>query len=206
VEDPANPGQYFLYASGGRDANGFVADINFSVISTAANSGQTVGAFGALGASLNPAKADHAIFFVTSGGSNVVTAGDVWMFMGPGAAQMNNAGNDLQVAELGSDGDVMSFGDVSGPNPGREGYASFSANGQLFLLGGANGSPSNGNDNSGEMVAPAPTIDNWDGLGPGSLIVPRIHVGSTQESAFFYLSGGTTNAASASASVELTVQ
>ena len=88
----------------------------------------------------------------------------------------------------------------------RVGATDLQANGWLFILGGANGNPSNGNDTSTEIFNPGDNHGTWDSLGGGAMQEPRIHMGSTKESAFFFIVGGEGETGAALDSIEQTIQ
>ena len=110
-------------------------------------------------------------------------------------------------------GDLGTFTAPAKKAPANAGYGYGDANGFLFLFGGANGGASAGGL-SGEMCTgqglggcnpdQLPEVRNWNALGT-SLGEARVFPGSCQESAFFFVAGGW-NGASATTSVDQTVQ
>ena len=75
----------------------------------------------------------------------------------------------------------------------------------MQTFGGQNGGPSN-SDLSTSLVDATPTLDNWNNLGGGSTLVPRVSLAAAQESAFFFVGGGATSGNIAVASIDQTVQ
>ena len=170
-----------------------------------ATGAQTVAAWGAAAESLGTARAHLGGFLVTGQDSGAVAAGDAYIYFGQGATD-NNTSSDFDAALVGANGDLGALTAVGGPTPVRVGATDLQANGWLFMLGGANGNASNGNDTSNQVIAPAPTLDNWgDALGGGSMLVPRIYTGSSAESAFFFILGGS-DGTNPLASIEQTIQ
>jgi hypothetical protein len=206
VQDPADPLRYFLYAAGGWDGAGAASDtIEFATVTLdPATGGQTVGAWQMATATLGSARAELGGFVVTAADSGVVGAGDAWVYFGQGRTD-GGTSSLFEAGEVGAGGDLTALSSLGGPTPVRIGATDLQANGWLFVLGGSNGSASNGNDSSSEVIAPAPTLSNWDALGGGAMLTPRVNMGSAAESAFFFILGGD-NGTGAVASIEQTIQ
>jgi hypothetical protein len=92
-------------------------------------------------------------------------------------------------ALTGTTGDLTPLTVEAAPNPSRAGAAGLAANGFLYLFGGANGNVSS-NDVSSELLDDAPTLDNWDALGGGSMNVARRFAAAAKDSAFLFIAGG----------------
>lgn len=208
VPDLSQEGRWFLYALGGQNANGVLASGEVAVLTQAPHGGQVVGPWQPLSATLGQARAELGGFVVTRADTEAVLGLDSFLYLGPG--QGSNGGVRAMEAGLVDPvtGDIASFTSVDGPTPTRVGYGPLEANGFLFMMGGSGRRASNGNDTSGEVVTPAPTIGGWDALGGGSMLMPRIFMGTAQESAFFFIAGGATSGTDAdvTATVEQTIQ
>lgn len=190
VAKRADPQTWWVYAGGGWDESGApLASIELATIAIDDEGGQTLGQFAETTASLGEARAELGGFRVTGADSGVVGATDVWLYFGQGDTSGKKS-TLFEAALVGPDGDLASLTAVDGPTPVRIGAADLAANGWLFLFGGSNGSASNGNDGSSEVLAPPPTLDSWDALGGGAMLEPRIYPGSAAESAFFFIVGG----------------
>ncbi len=206
VRNPANPSEYWVYAAGGRDASGSVTDsVEFTTITVDPSTGsQTVGSWASTTATLGAARAELGGFVVTAADTSLVAVDEPIVYFSQGSTDTNTS-NLFEAALVGTDGDLAALSDIGGPTPVRVGATDLQANGWLFLLGGSNGNASNGNDTSGEVVAPAPSIDNWDALGGGSMLESRIFTGSSAESAFFFILGGS-DGTDALDTIEQTIQ
>ncbi|MGM0578864.1 MAG: hypothetical protein ACQEXJ_24285 [Myxococcota bacterium] len=205
VTNPADPAEVWLYAAGGRDADGAaVATGEFATISIGADGTQTLGAWQPLTASLASARAELGGFVVTSADTNIVGPAAPLVYFSQGRTD-TSLSTDFEVGVVEPGGDIVALGDVSGPTPPRAGGTDLAANGWLFILGGSNGSASNGNDTSSEVVQPDGTLGTWDALGDGALLQALIHMGSAKESAFFFIVGGWDGSAPVAA-VEQTIQ
>ncbi len=201
--NPADATQTFLYAVSGRTtANAVIGTGEVCTVTQTAGGAQTVSAWRPLTASLNPARQELSA--LTIGPADTPAAGTAtFVFFTSGRRSNGQLSGVVEAAAVTGAGDITSFTSVSGPNPARAGAAGLSANGFLFLFGGANGTSSN-NDISTSLLDATPTIDNWNGLGGGGMLTPRLFAGATQESAFFFLAGG--SGAGVLATVEQTIQ
>ncbi|MFT5432233.1 MAG: hypothetical protein ACI9OJ_002932 [Myxococcota bacterium] len=204
VNNPADPNVTWLYAFGGRDANGLpVSSGEWATVTRSADGGQTISPFAPLGASLNTGRAELGGFVVTAQDSLLLSSGSTLVYLGQGRTATGLT-SEFEVGVVQADGDIPSLSDIGGPTPTRAGSTDLQANGWLFILGGSNGKASNGNDTSGEVTSAAGSIDNWDGLGGGSMVEARRFMGATSESAFFFIAGGSN--ATALSTTELTIQ
>jgi hypothetical protein len=207
VADPADPSRWFLYAIGGRNTSGALASGEVAVITRAPDGGQLMGAWAPLSAPLGAGRAELVALSMTEADTTVIPAGATYLYVGPGRGGANNV-NRVEAGLVGPQGDIAAWTSQDTPSPARVGAGGLAANGFLFLLGGSNRSASNGNDTSGEVVSPAPTVSSWDALGGGGMLTPRIYQGAAQESAFFFLAGGATSGTSGGVTetVEQTIQ
>lgn len=199
------PGSFFLYAVGGRTTGDTVIGTGeVTTITVAGNGSQTVAAWAPLTASVSPARQQLVAFSISP--ADTPTAGtDTFLFFGAGRRGNGQVDNTVEAAARSGTGNITTFTNVSGPNPARVGAAGLGANGFLFYFGGANGSASN-NDLSTELLDASPTLDNWNGLGGGGMLTPRIYLSAALESAFIFVGGGVDNTATPLASIEQTVQ
>lgn len=198
-------GSYYLYAVGGRTTGDAVVGTGeVTTITVAGDGSQTVAAWAPLTASINPARQQLVAFTISP--ADTPTAGtDTFLFFGSGRRGNGQVDNTVQAAARSATGDIAVFTDVSGPNPARVGSAGLGANGFLFYFGGANGSASN-NDLSTELLDATPTLDNWNGLGGGGMLTPRIYLSATSESAFIFVGGGADAGSAPLATIEQTIQ
>lgn len=198
-------GQFFLYAVGGRSTGGtVVASGERATITVAADGSQSVSPFTPLSATLSPARAELVGLAVT-GTDTPIAGNDTFLFFCSGRQQNGSVSVVVQGAAIDASGDIPSFANMQDPSPARVGSAGLAANGFLFLFGGQNGGASN-SDVSSSLEDAAPTLSNWNNLGGGSTLVPRVFLSGAQESAFFFVGGGVTTGNVPTATIDQTVQ
>ena len=219
VPDPSDAARTALYLFGGRSTAGAVLDSYrwAEITSTPApgpkyDEAQTLSAFSTGADVLGAPRADLAAWLVTRQDVPGLAAGEAWIYVGPGADASGTVAVMDAVFVTGV-GDLGTFTAPAKKAPANAGYGYGDANGFLFLFGGANGGASAGGL-SGEMCTgqglggcnpdQLPEVRNWNALGT-SLGEARVFPGSCQESAFFFVAGGW-NGASATTSVDQTVQ
>jgi hypothetical protein len=212
-EDP--PGTFYLYAFGGRTTGGtYLASYEYARITVDDAEGQAVGPFVPGAQPLRSARAEGAVFQVTSADLAAVPRGRSWLFVGPGRTA-NGFSRDVEANEVGPGGDLGVFIVTDSTSNDAAGYAAGAANGFLFIVGGRAGAASDGgvsgelcrsvNDpGCGQAPGEPPDIRNWNALG-SRLSEARVFPGSTQESAFFFTAGGF-NGNAVVRSVDRTVQ
>jgi hypothetical protein len=142
---------------------------------------------------------------VTALDTQQVPDGVTYLYLGPGW-DGGATSNMVEAGFVENDGDILAF-TTERSNVGRAGSGGLSANGFLFLFGGSGRTASN-NDVSGEILAPAPALSNFNGLGGGSMLTARIFMGAADESAFFFIAGGATTGTAANVTdlVEQTIK
>ena len=198
----------WLYVIGGRGAGGALDTYEV----TRVDLDDAVGAFRVGASHLSPGRAELGAVVVTHADIAVVPEGEPWIFVGPGRTG-GGVSRAVDAAAVEPDGTLtfIATDEVSGDFTG---YGMGAANGFLFVFGGRGG-PSDGGI-SGELCRSAqdpgcgrdpsepPDIRNWNNLGV-RLTTARQSMGSAQESAFFFVAGGT-DGARALASTDQTVQ
>ena len=78
-------------------------------------------------------------------------------------------------------------------NQSRGGAVGIGANGYLYILGGAGAGGGLINQDSATQVGAGAVLDNWTAEGPGALKIRRAFAGFAEESAFFFVAGGSTD-------------
>lgn len=190
--DPASPNQAYLYVFGGL-SDGGVALTSYEYLPLSIDSdggAQTPSPFVSGGAGLTGARWRLRGFTTTPRDSTFVGT-DSFVWAGPGSA----AAPSTIVTNI--DGARVLSGGALGPFtttvvPGHAGYGAFAAGDFLYLLGGQNGL-ANVETVTAELVAapPPPGFGNIQSFTPG-LRVPRVDLGATLQSGYFYSLGGAT--------------
>lgn len=202
----AGANTWYLYAAGGRSGNGVTNSMEYTTITVHADGSQSVAPWRATTAALGDARAELGGFVMTQADTNLIaSASTKYVFFSQGRGSGNRLVSTFERGTVAGDGDITALDGITGPTPTRAGGTDLQANGWLFILGGSNGRASNGNDTSAELITAGGGLDSWDALGPGSMIEPRINMGSTKESAFFFIVGGS-GSSDALATVEQTIQ
>ena len=210
----ANDAEVYLYAVGGRLADGTVTGGGeVATVTISPDGSQAISSWRTLTPNLSPAR--RLVAGMTIRPEDTPVAGDdTFLFFSGGRVAAGTVTNATEGGRVGAGGDIegpdggvaTSWTNLTDPNPGRAGAAGLSANGFLFLFGGANGAASN-SDFSNELVTATPSLGaNWDALGDGSMQTPRLHLAATQESAFFFVAGGTTTGGAVLRTTERTIQ
>lgn len=205
VPNPNNSAEVFVYAVGGRTTGGTVIGSGeVATLTLAPDGSQTLSSWRALTASLNPARAELAGLAITPADTPAAGTQSLLVFT-TGRRGNGTLAGTVEATRVSATGDITAYIAQSTPNPTRAGAGGLSANGFLFLFGGANGNITN-NDVSTSLVNSTPTLDGWNGLGGGSMLTARRLLGTAQESAFLFLGGGEVSAGVATNSVEQTIQ
>lgn len=199
----------WLYAFGGRDLNGALDSYEMARVDAEGR----VGPFMAGAIALSTARAEGQVMQMTRADAAVIPAGETWLFVGPGRTDGGFSRN-IDAALIEPDGSISAFIATDPVNGDYAGYGAGAANGFLFVFGGRGGAATDGGISAelcspgapgcGQAPAEHPDLRNWNALGV-SLIAPRVYMGSTQESAFFFVAGGW-NGVEALTAVEQTVQ
>ena len=149
-------------------------------------------------------RAELGAFRVDSDQSDVIPAGQTWIHVGPGRTGASGFTGEVDAFQVTAGGDVAGFTPLSRTVSGdRAGYGYGSSSGFLYIFGGRGG-PNRGGI-SAELDGPTTLRPGaWNSLGI-DMSEARVFMGSAQESAFYYIAGGSdgTNALS---SVDQTVQ
>lgn len=182
-----------LYALGGEDATGAVtASYEFAAV------GPDLGAFTPGDQPLSAARADHAAWVLTAADAAAIPPGETWIFVGPGRTD-GGSSRAVEAAPTTADGQLGWIA-TDNVNADVAGYGYGAANGFLFVFGRGGAAPDGGGI-SAELCTPdaggscrndppdPPDIRNWNALGV-SFVTARAYMGSTQESAFFFVAGG----------------
>jgi hypothetical protein len=130
--------------------------------------------------------------------TSAIPQGTTYIYAGPGASSSGITGvNSVDAGSVAAGGDLgagsMSPQDVSTMSWG---YSTAQADNRLYLIGGANGSPSSGVKAatigaSPPLFAPAP----WNNEG-ATLVHATVYAGATAADGFIYIAGGQTNSPS----------
>jgi hypothetical protein len=203
LPSPADPSKVFIYAIGGRDAAGAALGSYEVMTVTLGAGGQATGTWTS-GTAL-PAGSERwqlAAFAAEPTTSSYITAGTAFIYAGSGvAANGTTVVGETQAFPVNlADGTLGAAVDVKSMN--GAGYGSMIANNTLYVFGG--GPTPDGTASSGKIceasgagcAGPPPTLANnsWNALG-GISLDPRYLMGSTLESSFVYLVGGTNGTA-----------
>ncbi|MCB9550231.1 MAG: hypothetical protein H6706_30920 [Myxococcales bacterium] len=204
-------GGAWLHVLGGRDAAGQpLATYEYTRITPEGD----VGAFQTGADTLAVARAEGIAVTLTHSDFTPVVEGDTWIFMGPGRTGGATFSRAVEASPVAPDGS-LTFIRTDDVNGDYAGYGGGAANGFLFVFGGRAGLPSDAGVSAelcrsaqdpgcGQAPGEPPDIRNWNNLGV-RLTTPRAYMGSTQESAFFFVAGGTDGMA-ALTSIDQTVQ
>lgn len=186
-----------LYALGGEDAAGAVL-ASYEMAAIGAGGVDGIGAFAPGPDALSAARADLGAWVLTADDAAAIPPGETWIFVGPGRTAAGSS-RAVEAAPIGADGALV-FIETDSVNADVAGYGLGAANGFLFIFGRGGAAPDGGGI-SGELCTPEaagscrnapadpPDIRNWNALGV-SFVTARAYMGSTQESAFFFVAGG----------------
>lgn len=198
----------YLYAIGGEDTAGAV--LGSIEVAPLAADGTLAAPFAELPDRLGAPRADLGAWVLTADDAAAIPPGETWLFIGPGRTA-GGYSRAVEAAPVGPGGALPLIA-TDNVNGDVAGYGYGAANGFLFVFGRGAENPDGGGI-SGELCVAVgggcrepvpPDIRNWNALGV-SFVVPRAYMGSTQESAFFFVAGGM-GAGGALASTEQTVQ
>jgi large repetitive protein len=208
-DDPITPGKFYVYALLGKsDAATASTSYDYLPVTIAPNGRQTVAAAWTAGAQQSATgRWQLGAWTATSAVSNKITAPDTFIFLGAGELANNTTTGKVEAGKISAGGDLGALDDTPKDFTSTSaGYGVCAANGQLFVFGGAGGSPSSG-AKSAQIIAPAPTLANnsWNSEGL-TMTQSRYLMGSSVQSAFIFLLGGQTNEpAAASKTTELVI-
>jgi len=195
---------WYLYAVGGRDGGGTARnDYQYITINVDAGGGHTLSSSWTTGAELMPTgRWQMGAFIADRSVTTRVASDEMYVFAGPGYnSTAASVINDVDAARIdlttvGQEGKLLPWQAVDSTS--AAGYGSTAAANQLFIFGGANGSPST-NNVSAEICGPGsncppaaspPDLANWNST--ASLNTARYLPGSAVESAHIFILGGDT--------------
>ncbi len=209
VRNPGDPSKYFLYAIGGRDESGaYQSSYEVAVVSVASNGTQTVADWATGGTALSSARAELGAWVMTADNSSIIrsgTATDVWFYLGGGRTTGGGIVTTVEAGQLQSNGDIGTTpltSVTSLKSNGATGFGAGTSNDHLYVFGG-DATSSKGMSADPTSSLPALPGNAWNSL--GSAQTSRIYMGTTQESAFYFMAGGWFNGATLS-TTEQTVQ
>lgn len=212
---PGTTDQFVIYAMGGRDGATFHDSIDYAVVTVAADGSQSVSAWQTATATLGAGKAYLGSFEVRNFDTSAVAPGSTWIYAGPGEGAGGTFVNDLEAFEVSASGDIPSLQTVNRPVSGsRAGYGFGASNGFLYIFGGQGGLASNGGISAtlcevvqGPCANVPPDLQSgaWNSLGI-SMSDARLYPSTAQESAFYFIAGGSDGTGAALDSVDTTVQ
>lgn len=184
--DPSAPDTtWYVYALLGRSGNTAYPSYEFLPVTIEANGRQTVAASWTPGTSaVTVGRAELGAWVVDKVVSQAIADETHYIYVGQGI----NAKN-IDVASVLAGGQLSSFTAVSTLSDGRYGYGTAAAAGKLFAFGGFTSSVQQ--DAWGTTISSPPTLDNWSNEAL-AMTTPRYLMGSTIQSAFIFLIGGTT--------------
>ncbi|MBI4510991.1 MAG: hypothetical protein HY698_15260 [Deltaproteobacteria bacterium] len=196
VPKQGSPDTVYLFVVGGLKDATALASIERATITVSSSSQQVVGAFGVLAATLPRGRWQHGAVYVDQKRASAVAAGDVWVYVLPGAAADGTATvGDVDAFSMSSAGDLTRYTAATLPtNDGFAGYGFVAGNHQIYLLGSQNGQPS-ATGNSTEVCdgtrgcSGPPKLRNWN-AGFALKIARYLHA-TAVESSFIYQLGGT---------------
>lgn len=208
--DPVTPDTFYVYAFGGLDAtNQPLGSYEYLAVTIQPNGTQTVAPSWTTGANQLPTKRWQAnAWVVDSSVTPNITGGGTVVYIAGGATSATVSSATVQGAmdagKIGAGGDLGAI--TSGlSSPGKfAGYGVCGANDQLFIFGGANGTPSAGIKSSLIGTGAVPTLGNWNNEGV-TMTNARYLMGSAVQSAFIFLVAGQTNGSAASNTTELVI-
>ena len=208
ARDPVTAGMFHVYALLGRStvttAN---TSYEFLTVTTAPNGRQTAGASWTAGV-LPSAQGRWQLgaWTVDASVSSLYTPPTTYVFLGGGQTATGTAANKVEAGLVTAGGQLANTSIVTPTTlddspkdfaAAESGYGVCAANGQLFSFGGLGGMPTAGAQ-SAPLTSPAPSVSNnaWNSEGL-MMTHGRYLLGSSVQSAFIFLLGGTTNEPSA---------
>ncbi|MDB4954783.1 MAG: hypothetical protein JWO36_2352, partial [Myxococcales bacterium] len=217
ARDPVTAGTFYVYALLGRSAAATATtSYEFLTVTTAPNGRQTAGASWTAG--LLPSGQGRwqlGAWTVDASVSSLYAAPTTYVFLGGGQTAAGAAANKVEAGRVTAGGQLANTSLVTPTTlddtpkdfaAAESGYGVCAANGQLFSFGGLGGMPTQGAQ-SAPLTSPVPSVANnaWNNEGL-TMTHGRYLLGSSVQSAFIFLLGGTTNEPSpASKTTELVI-
>lgn len=206
--DPTNKNKFYVYALFGLDGAGAaLGSYEYLPVNIQPNGHQVVDPAWKQGSQASPTgRWQLGAWLADSTVSSVIPFPDTYVYTGGGRLANGTLTGKVEAGKVAPGGDLGAWND--GPkdfSSTSAGYGVCGANDQLFVFGGANGSPSSG-AKSATLVAPAPSLANnaWNNEGL-TMTDNRYLMGSAVQSAFIFLVAGQTGASPAGKSTELVV-
>jgi hypothetical protein len=217
VRNPSDANTYYLYAIGGRNASGtYLNTYEVATVTLSGTNTQTVADWTVGSHPLSSPRAELGAWVVSANNSNIIrssgTPNNVWIYLGGGRTSAVASDTAVEAGQLQAGGDLGSFvtANVTGLKSSLTGFGVGASNDRLYTFGGsataADGSSASlCGESGGGCAGGLPDLPNnaWNSLGNAS--TSRMYMGSTQESAFFFVTGGWFNGATLS-STEQTLQ
>lgn len=198
--DPGDPTKWYVYGLLGRDGATAQDTYDYLPVTILANGHQTVAGAWTAGTEVSAqGRWQFGAWTVNSVISSDVNPGDTWIYLGAGMLANGTSQTGIVEAglvsaggELGAFADDPTAGDVVKDFSSiRVGYGVAAAADRLFAFGGLSAQV-NQNAIAAEIINPAPGLANnaWNNEGL-QMTVPRYLMGSSIQSAFIFLLGGT---------------
>jgi hypothetical protein len=192
--DPSAPDStWYVYALLGRDDIGALTSYEFLPVTIAPNGRQTVSTTWTAGGTdvTTQGRWQIGAWLVDDDVSDAISNADTWIYVGTGYNTVASpyVVGTMDAALVSAGGQLINITpNVAAPSPARAGYGVLAASNKLFAFGGngATGDSTVGAD----LGSPAPALNNWNN-GDLALTTSRYLMGSTIQSAFVFLIGGT---------------
>jgi hypothetical protein len=206
--DPGDKNKFYVYSLFGLNAAGMaVGSYDYLPVTIQPNGHQVVDPAWKPGAqSSATGRWQLGAWLADSTVASVIPSPDTYIFVGGGMLANNTLTGKVEAGKVAAGGDLGAWNDTPKDfSSTSAGYGVCGANNQLFVFGGAGGSPSNG-AKSASLVNPPPTLANnsWNNEGL-TMTDSRYLMGSAVQSAFIFLVAGETGASPAGKSTELVV-
>lgn len=213
ARDPSTAGMWHLYALLGKDGGGEnggqgLGSYEHLTVQAKPNARQTIsGGWTAGSTSSTVGRWQAGAWVVDNVVAQVVTAPDTYIYLGAGLLGNNQDNGIVDAAKVQAGGALSNFDNTPGDfSSVRVGYGTAAAAGRLFCFGGSGPNPKD-NATAAAVISPPPALSSnaWNNEGL-QMTTARYLMGSSIQSAFIFLLGGTTsNAGAATASTETVV-
>ena len=205
IPDPfPDPYVQYLYAAGGKDELGGVADsVEVLPITIVSDREQVAGTWSTSPIALSEPRYQCAGYGVDSSRHSVVPPGVSWVYFAGGLDDADRSTGTVDAGRVVAGGGLTDWQTIDTFSPTRVGFAYASASDFLYLFGGQNGAPNQSGTSGQITVDSLPDVENWNSLG-NALSEDRYLPGSAQESAVIFVIGGQTSTDAASRTVDFT--